>query len=472
MSDEDRPTAEHQFDEHFGEPTWADEAEEERGAAPLPPLVGGEPVEGVRIIGGDDEPPLRFGPDDTGPLQHWTEPPTGEVPKILVDEGEDDDLEAWSGFAGRQPVWRDDRIDTFRDEEIDFSPLAEGTRLGALDERREPDDLFDDLGLSRGAPEPSATATGERARVTPIRTRGQAPGASLRRPGREQGAGFTPTRGTGGRNMPLAIGVGVGIAVVAIVLFWAGPAYTMALVVAIVVLSGIEFYEKARERGYLPATLVGLVAIGSLPLAAYWRGEPALPLVMFLALGAVAVWFVFSGSLDSNPVPNTAITMLGAAYVGFLGSYAALLLQFRDGVSILLLVTVGVVAYDIGGLFVGSAAGRTQLVPWISPNKTVEGLFGGVIAVYLGLLVCDVIGVGPYSNEMGDLLALATVVALTAPLGDLTNSMLKRNLDVKDWGTLLPGHGGALDRFCSFLFTLPAAYYLTLTLDLAGVVGI
>jgi phosphatidate cytidylyltransferase len=210
---------------------------------------------------------------------------------------------------------------------------------------------------------------------------------------------------------------------------------------------------------------VGLVAVVGLPLAVYWKGEGAIPLIVFLGVLAMCVYFILSGSADSSPLPNIAVTSLGLVLIGVMGSFAAVQLKAPDGVSLLLLSAIGVVAYDVGGLFVGSAAGRTQLVPWVSPNKTVEGLAGGVVAVFLALLVAKLIGIQEvFSESIGRMLLLALVISVTAPLGDLTLSMLKRNLGVKDWGTLLPGHGGVLDRFCSFLFALPAVWYLYLVI--------
>jgi phosphatidate cytidylyltransferase len=261
--------------------------------------------------------------------------------------------------------------------------------------------------------------------------------------------------------MPIAIGLGVVLAAVAIGLFLLGAAATMVLVVTVLFLAAMELYEKLREKGYQPATLVGLVAVVGLPLAAYWRGEEAIPLVVFLGALVIALWFLLSGSADSSPLPNVAVTTLGIVLIGVNGAFAAVQLRAPDGVSMLLLTAIGVVAYDVGGLFVGSAAGRTQLVPWVSPNKTVEGLAGGILATVLALLLAKLLEIQEvFSESLGRMLLLAVVIAVTAPVGDLTLSMLKRNLGVKDWGTLLPGHGGVLDRFCSFLFALPAVWYL------------
>jgi len=125
---------------------------------------------------------------------------------------------------------------------------------------------------------------------------------------------------------------------------------------------------------------------------------------------------------------------------------------------------IGAVAYDVGGFFVGRSAGRSQLAPDVSPGKTYEGLIGGMV---LAVLACVVIvgRITPW-NSFGDVLLLGVVVAVAAPLGDLCESMLKRNLGIKDMGGILPGHGGLLDRFDTLLFVLPATYYLVRVLDL------
>ena len=131
----------------------------------------------------------------------------------------------------------------------------------------------------------------------------------------------------------------------------------------------------------------------------------------------------------------------------------------RPGMGILFVAIVGAVAYDIGGFAVGRNAGSRPLSA-ASPNKTMEGLVGGVVAAALVALIAAFamsplkdLGIGPKA-----LLALG--IAVAAPLGDLCQSLVKRDLDVKDMGTILPGHGGLLDRFDGLLFVLPVAYYL------------
>jgi phosphatidate cytidylyltransferase len=429
-----------------------------------------ESSESVTIIGPADEPPLRFDtsdeaplrfePDDTGPLPHWTEPPTGEVPRIFAEDVANDDLDDWAASATQSPVWREDRAAFDTDDTIDFASLGEGTRVGALDEQAASvDPFFDDEPYS---PEP------DQSRVTPIRTRRPTPPATAARPGAEERP--FGTGGVAGRDLPMAAGVGIAIAAVAWVLLALGARYAMVLVVAILGVAAIEFYDKLREKGYQPATLAGLVAVVAMPLAAYWKGVAALPLVCFLAVVVTLVWFILAPGIESGPLPNTAVTLLGVLYIGLLGSYAALILQFPNGTGTIFILAFGTIAYDIGGLFVGSSAGRTPLIAWISPNKTVEGLAGGMLAAFLVVVLVHFFGLAPWGGDGSSLahaVELGAIVAIAAPLGDLAESMIKRNLDIKDFGTMLPGHGGVLDRFDAFLFVLPAVYYLSIVVEVS-----
>ncbi len=148
-----------------------------------------------------------------------------------------------------------------------------------------------------------------------------------------------------------------------------------------------------------------------------------------------------------------------------LGSFAALILTFPNGVGVLIGTILAVAVNDAAALFIGSKFGQRPLAPEVSPGKTVEGVVGGGLAgVVASWLVLGVIGIFPWGT--GSAIALGLVVAVAAPLGDLCESMLKRDLGVKDMGTLLPGHGGLLDRFDALLFALPAVYYLCRLLEI------
>jgi phosphatidate cytidylyltransferase len=150
--------------------------------------------------------------------------------------------------------------------------------------------------------------------------------------------------------------------------------------------------------------------------------------------------------------------------VGVLGSFAGLLLAAHHGSHLFLGAIVPTIAADIVAWFVGSQFGSHPLAPEVSPSKTWEGVIaGGIAALIAGAIIGNQLA--PWGGARHGL-ELGLVVAVVAPLGDLVQSMLKRDLRVKDSGSLLPGHGGLLDRFDSLLFVLPATYFLALALHI------
>jgi len=174
-----------------------------------------------------------------------------------------------------------------------------------------------------------------------------------------------------------------------------------------------------------------------------------------------ALWYLL-GIGGPRPVPNLSALMLGVVYVGFLGSHAVLLLDDPKGKGLFLAAILLAAGYDIGGYFIGQALGRSPLTE-ASPNKTIEGLLGGTVAtVGVGVLL-SVFNVGPFDGEpfgFSNALLLGIVVAVIAPIGDLAESLIKRDLKIKDMGTVLPGHGGVLDRCDTLLFVLPTVFYM------------
>jgi phosphatidate cytidylyltransferase len=271
--------------------------------------------------------------------------------------------------------------------------------------------------------------------------------------------------------MPAAVSTGLILVAVFVAAEMWRPAAVMVIVIAALGMAAVEFFSKVTEKGYRPATFAGIAACVAAPLAAYWMGDGSLPLVIAFSFMAASIGFIGAGSVQSGPMPNVAITTMSVVWIGLLGSFAALILRMSVtgsvpaavGTDTLFIVVAAVVANDVGGLLVGSTAGRTPLREWISPNKTLEGAIGGTLLTFIVVIL-----VGTQSdtwNNMGELLLLALVVSIMAPLGDLVESMFKRNLDVKDFGAVIAGHGGVLDRFDGFLFVLPSAYYLLLVLQ-------
>ena len=279
---------------------------------------------------------------------------------------------------------------------------------------------------------------------------------------------------SGGRDMQAAIITGVGLLALAIIAVTLGPLLALGLIVIVVALSAGEFFNALRLAGYQPATLLGLAGSVAMPLAVYFRGTQAVMLVMALSIVFGLLWFLAGVSTDT-PVMNLGVTLLGITYVGVLGSFGAAMLQLANsagnesaGTGMLLAAIVVTVAYDVGGFFAGRSFGRTPLAS-VSPNKTLEGLIGGGIACVVAAVVVFgmVGGFDPWDVSDGRILnavMLGVVGAILAPLGDLGESLMKRDLGIKDMGSVLPGHGGFLDRFDALLFVLPGVYYLSLGL--------
>ncbi len=267
--------------------------------------------------------------------------------------------------------------------------------------------------------------------------------------------------GRSGRNLPAAIAVGIALAALFFGALWLGEAAIVALIVVVLVLAAAEFYRAARPLGYRPATLAGLVGVGGLTVGVHLRGVEAYPIVLATAAVTIFCWFLLGIERD-HPTANLAITALGLLWIGGLGSFAALMLREPNGDSLLIAAVIGTVVYDVGGFVVGRTTGQSRLAPRISPNKTHEGLIGGIVlsVVVTTLVMNRFPGVFPWTGSLLDALWLSLAVALAAPLGDLSQSLVKRDVDVKDMGNLLPGHGGVFDRFDALLFALPAAYFV------------
>ena len=260
----------------------------------------------------------------------------------------------------------------------------------------------------------------------------------------------------GGRNLPVAIATGLGLAgLVFGTVLWR-PAAWFVLVAVVLLIAQYELYSTLARRGYRPATPLGLAGGAVLLAGAYWRGTEALSFGLGLTFVGAFLWFLVDTNRD-RVTSNIAATILGVVYVPLLGAHAILMRSLADGIA-LTIAFIGVVAfYDIGAYASGSFFGKHKIAPEVSPSKTWEGAAGATVFVFgMALLIGP--HLGPF--DVGSSALLAACAALLAPLGDLGESMLKRDLDVKDMGTLLPGHGGALDRVDALLFVAPAAYWL------------
>ncbi len=392
----------------------------------------------------DGGPAFRFddpGGEPSAPLPHWTEPPTG-VLRIGDGAPELDDgprTEPDTAPTGSQGVVDDDRLEAW---------AALGTSQPAWDEGRR-GDVPDDVVRVGGQP-PAATGTWT------------APDDGV-----TEDLNLQPR--TAGRDLPIAIASGLAIAATALAVLVLGPPWLMVLIVAaLAALASGELFTGLRRAGHRPAHLLGVTASCGIVLAAYWKGPTAL--VVVLALVMLFSFAHFLSEPSDAPLTDWATTVAGVLWIGLLASFGALLLAGTHGVGAFLVAAVGTVANDVGAYAVGRIAGRSPLSPEISPNKTWEGLVGGMAAALVAVVAFSILGGGmnPVDGFL-DAIVVGVAIAVAAPVGDLAQSLVKRSLGVKDMGSVLPGHGGLMDRFDGLLFALPAVWLAMLLLDLAPV---
>lgn len=486
------------------------------GDRPPEPSADG-PRPALRFPLGSSDDPASFERPATVPVQprtqapelsHWTGSAAEEVPNMNRRDPRERDGGSWSSFTGAEPRWRDDEPveqpvratpgdpwpppepglapgyeagpgaaagrsvfgdlpdgPTVYDDAYDDDPYGDevdevddgyGSPYGDAQGYDDYDDYYrePEPGYAEAPPPMPGEMPGDMAGPMP----GDVPG-NVRQSARAR----RKTRKPGDRDMRTAVGVGVGVAALALVLFhFAGPLGAMILVVPILTYAAYELFVALHQAGFQPLLPVGVVATAGATLATYNYGEAAVPLTLVLAAAVCFLWYLVNAGGD-RPAANIGVTLLGVVWIGVFGSYAGLLLSAPHGVALLLAAVIPTVAYDVGGLFVGRSAGSRALSV-ASPNKTIEGLAGGMFLAMVAGVVFALVEVTPFSG-LGDGLKVGLVVALAAPLGDLSESLIKRDLDVKDMGTALPGHGGLLDRFDALLFVLPAMWYLARVSD-------
>jgi phosphatidate cytidylyltransferase len=277
--------------------------------------------------------------------------------------------------------------------------------------------------------------------------------------------GAEPERAGPGRDVPTAFITGIVLAGLAVGAILIGPGAFAIFAGIVVLFAQGEFYLAMQKRHYQPATALGLVS-GALVLGAgYYRGENAMLAIVALSLFATFLWYMtVPPQHRANLVSNIAITVLGIAYIPLLAAYAIAVLNLPDG-EVLALSIIGLTfVYDTAAFGVGYLWGSRPLAPNISPKKSWEGAIGATL-VTMAVAVGAVSPLVDLLNTVGRSVGLAVVVALFAPLGDLAESLIKRDLGIKDMGGILPGHGGVMDRIDSVLFVAPAAFiYLRLIL--------
>src|SRR4051794_21175538 len=305
-----------------------------------------------------------------------------------------------------------------------------------------------DAADSAAVPEPSAApAVASEAAAEPATEPAAEPAA--------QAAAEPVRKSRAGRNLPAAIGVGVGLgALIVASLFLYRPSF--AVIVGAAVVYGCYELGQALRAAEIRVALSPVIVGGvSILFAAWLRGPSGLVLTAMITFVAVLLWRIADGAFGyARDVAASALLLL---YVPTLAAFAVLLVHPSDGAARIIAFVATVVCSDTGGYAAGVAFGKHPLAPIVSKAKTWEGFAGSVVACSLsGVLFMTLC----FHEAWWKGLLFGLAIVVTATLGDLGESVIKRDLDIKDMGNVLPGHGGIMDRLDSMLPCAAVAYLL------------
>lgn len=245
------------------------------------------------------------------------------------------------------------------------------------------------------------------------------------------------------------------------VVVWA-PAWLFTVLLAAVAILGVhEFYGLARASGFSPFLWIGFAATGSFAvLTALSPGGQVWAAVLVGLMLALGVRALCQPSLMATHASNASLTLFGALYLGLLLGLLGSIRNSGAGVVWLLFLLAVVWIGDTAALYAGRAWGRHRMAPRVSPKKTWEGAIASlVIAILLGAGFGAWFNVAPGHWPMVEMAVLGGVINVAAQIGDLVESLFKRGAQVKDSSSLLPGHGGVLDRIDALLFAAPVLWY-------------
>ena len=273
--------------------------------------------------------------------------------------------------------------------------------------------------------------------------------------------------GEGERDVPAAFLTGIVLAGVALGSLMIGKG-AFAIVAALVVLVAQgELFGVTVKQHQQPATAVGLVTGALMIAGAYYHGEAGILAMFSLGVVATFLWFIAAPAAHrKGAISHIGVTLMNIAYIPLLASYLIVTLSIggSDGKALVVAVIGLTFIFDTAAFLVGSVWGgsffQRPLAPSVSPKKSIEGLIGATLITIIVAMALVPSFVGPFEEKRIESLALALVVAAAATLGDLAESLIKRDLGIKDMGSILPGHGGVLDRIDSLLFVAPATFLL------------
>lgn len=274
-------------------------------------------------------------------------------------------------------------------------------------------------------------------------------------PGPTPNAAPLPATGRAGRNMPAAVGT----AIVLISIFAASLAFQPVLFVGLVAVASIAAlwelagaFARVGMRLALPPLYVGAIGIVT---CAWALGAEAVFASLYLTLFAVVLW-VLADSSRENRVHDIVVSVFSAVYVPFFASFLVMMLRELENPWLVALMVGMIAANDTGGMWAGILFGKHPMAPRLSPKKSWEGFIGSFLACSaVGVLGMYLLG---YTLYWGVL--LGAVASIVGTMGDLLESLIKREVGLKDMSQILPGHGGVLDRLDAMLLFAPVFYFI------------
>ena len=270
---------------------------------------------------------------------------------------------------------------------------------------------------------------------------------------------------TNKKNKVLRLVTGVIISIISLGAIICGGAYLFALLLVIISLCSKEFVKILRHKGFHPSlSIVLFFAIVFATLTFFHRFDMVSSMLTLTIMASFLI-VLFRGRQPY--IVNVATTILGALYCGWLPCHLLLIRQigldrisafqveFNQGLFLLMMVFVAIALTDIGAYYFGVKFGKHKLAEVVSPKKTIEGALGGALCAILS----SAIAVFYTDLTLVEAVIGGVIITTSAQLGDLSESLIKRDAGVKDSSDILPGHGGMLDRFDGYIFAMPVAYY-------------
>lgn len=257
-----------------------------------------------------------------------------------------------------------------------------------------------------------------------------------------------------GRSLPVAVATGVVLMGVIALSSWLGPGAFFVVICIVVLIALFELLDALVQRGHRPNVVFGLLCTFAM-LLVVWLHRPGLLAAVLVAALLGASLLALRPRRGTMPASDVAWTAFALLWIGGGGAGATGILLLSDGLPLLVAFVLTTALDDIGAYFAGTSFGKHKMAPSISPAKSWEGFAGGLVAALIGGLVA-----GALLDRLGVThgVVVGAICGTLAPVGDLLESLVKREIGIKDSGRLLPGHGGFLDRLDAIIFCAPFVF--------------